>query len=333
MGCWLGSCALTNLPIHHGDEIVLIPLFGDAVGHLGRYTFIGLPIVGEYNDYGMIENIQNPEIADVFYKISMEAVDKGYISVEPDNYYCKDGVPVDAEQLLLCIERGLVMDEKRRNYSKTVSEVNFLMMHKEAYDNVIKDAGERIPWDEKYTMRHSYEWTLDNTIEQIQKYPEDSETMFKIIRKQEILEEYPNMPEDELKEMIAKEVDEYDWGAAWNVREKKDRLYQWFAGMDGEGHYFHTNRNIIDIYRKNPTEELRSAIIDHMMIRYVFGVARIPIMPTCGRGSQCSEYKIPEILGEFTTKYIKSRGEDCDYDEDSDYDWKRESANDPKRWM
>ena len=90
MGCWLGTCALTNLPIHHGDEIVLLPLFGSAIGHLGEYKTIGLPIIGEYNDYGMIENIQNPNVAKVFYDIAMEAVENGYISVEPDDYYCKD---------------------------------------------------------------------------------------------------------------------------------------------------------------------------------------------------------------------------------------------------
>lgn len=66
MGSWNGTCGLSNLPIQEGDKILLFVLaptkshrdLGGGFSYpTGRYTPIGLPIHGEYNDYGGIEHI------------------------------------------------------------------------------------------------------------------------------------------------------------------------------------------------------------------------------------------------------------------------------------
>jgi hypothetical protein len=363
MGCWNGSCALTNLPIYSGNEIVLIPLFGDAVGHLGEYHPVGLPIIGEYDDYGGIENIKNPEIAKVVFNMMTEAVKQGEISVKQDDRYCKDGVPVDAEQFLECIERGLVMDEKRRNYANNVSEVNYLMMHKSAYDAVIANVNVRVPYEADYTMRHSYEYTFDRVLKLKREQPHDSEILFKAITSNTAKKDNPEITAEELVEIIEKALADNnapDFDAGFEARRLyDDTVRRWF-----EAGYLFSNRLILDTYLETPTDELRASIMDLIMIKYVFECGRIPWVPTCGRGSQCGETKIHLILAEETRNIVTAQkyrwdvecdncihnidgddevGNQCamgrtnndgqckSFDDEDKYG--EESANDPKRWI
>lgn len=63
MGCWNGSCALSGLPIFHGEQtyvyLLVHPLKEEVDGHCNPTTYF-YPLVyhfeGEYNDYGGIEN-------------------------------------------------------------------------------------------------------------------------------------------------------------------------------------------------------------------------------------------------------------------------------------
>jgi len=75
MGCWNGTCGITNLPIHHGEDIVFYilqensfresPGFGTGICYSDElFSPLGLPIYGKYDDYGGIEKIQNPRIAE-----------------------------------------------------------------------------------------------------------------------------------------------------------------------------------------------------------------------------------------------------------------------------
>lgn len=68
MGCWNATCGLSNLPIQAGDDVLLFvlahsklssrDLFGGGFSYPnGRYRPIGLPVHGQYNDYGGIENV------------------------------------------------------------------------------------------------------------------------------------------------------------------------------------------------------------------------------------------------------------------------------------
>ena len=68
MGCWNGTCMISNLPIIYGDEIKLVlirksysfdrlKVSGGYVYPSDAFTPSFLPINGKYNDYGMIENV------------------------------------------------------------------------------------------------------------------------------------------------------------------------------------------------------------------------------------------------------------------------------------
>lgn len=80
MGSWNGTCGISKMPIQYGDRVKLVLLkptnhyrsvstgsgFCDASD---MYTPLCLPITGEYNDYGCIENIdEQPELFDLIIK-------------------------------------------------------------------------------------------------------------------------------------------------------------------------------------------------------------------------------------------------------------------------
>ena len=56
MGCWNGTCGLTNLPIIHGDEMYVFPIvesYRDSFCYsTALYKSSALPFRAEYNDYG-----------------------------------------------------------------------------------------------------------------------------------------------------------------------------------------------------------------------------------------------------------------------------------------
>ena len=70
MGCWNQTCSLTNLPILYGDKIVVLPLIIHNTKLLEGISYeindkcgpICVPIIGTYDEYGGIENIENSNI-------------------------------------------------------------------------------------------------------------------------------------------------------------------------------------------------------------------------------------------------------------------------------
>lgn len=68
MGCWNGTCGVTQLSINHGDPVAyfLLANVDDRETHDDGHCHaediwcpIGLPVYAEYNDYGSIEEIKN----------------------------------------------------------------------------------------------------------------------------------------------------------------------------------------------------------------------------------------------------------------------------------
>lgn len=79
MGCWNETCLVSNLPITVGDEVAMILLvpshsFINGCGYRNNDFFkpCCLPIFGEYNDYGSVENITNDNYALEYLKILRE---------------------------------------------------------------------------------------------------------------------------------------------------------------------------------------------------------------------------------------------------------------------
>jgi hypothetical protein len=126
MGCWNGTCGLTNLPIMAGEPTVfhLVGVFGHGGGmnpaidvyENARAFPISFAIVGEYNDYGGIENIEPSPVHEVTKKVL--------------------GVDGDLEEYINDeVERGnaATSDKYNKNYS-----VGLWMARKGVYDALVQ---------------------------------------------------------------------------------------------------------------------------------------------------------------------------------------------------
>jgi hypothetical protein len=74
MGSWSVYCELSNITINAGDKCVLLPIISDTYSETRGYSPATLPIFGEYNDYGGIENIEvdeNTKLIEEYYGISI----------------------------------------------------------------------------------------------------------------------------------------------------------------------------------------------------------------------------------------------------------------------
>lgn len=61
MGSWSVYCGISNISITAGDKCVLLPLKKNRSGEYLPYLPLTLPIFGEYDDYGGVENIEKDE--------------------------------------------------------------------------------------------------------------------------------------------------------------------------------------------------------------------------------------------------------------------------------
>lgn len=90
MGCWNGTCAVSNLAIRENDPVRLIILkrwIGEFSGSgfcnsAGIWTPLVMPIRGLYNDYGSIKDYELPP----FHEISFEQMRQRW-SIDPDEAF------------------------------------------------------------------------------------------------------------------------------------------------------------------------------------------------------------------------------------------------------
>jgi hypothetical protein len=123
MGCWFETCAVTNLPIHEGDRIKLIFLFGDHNPWL-------LPISGEYNDYGCIENIEKDWVTELI----ESRLDKDFVYEIDSNV---KEAPKTIEEFAFAVERGnVILDDSLTKYLHRDRKINasFMMVLESVYE-------------------------------------------------------------------------------------------------------------------------------------------------------------------------------------------------------
>jgi hypothetical protein len=93
MGCWNQTCMITHTPIRAGDPVRLVVLIenqysggrvdstGVCYGH-EVWTMVGMPVLGEYDDYGRAENlVDGPELQSVY-----AALQLGWPDADPSAY-------------------------------------------------------------------------------------------------------------------------------------------------------------------------------------------------------------------------------------------------------
>lgn len=73
MGCFSYSCAISRLPIEHGHRVRFFAVsategYRTAIGINGSWEPATLPILGNYNDYGSVENLEEGPVTEAFFE-------------------------------------------------------------------------------------------------------------------------------------------------------------------------------------------------------------------------------------------------------------------------
>ena len=292
MGSWNETCGLSNLPIRCGDDDAVFVIMGKAVGDgvysTSFYKPISLPIFGEYADYGGIDNITNPEIAQILYDnmVAMRENDlqdgnyKLYVSGiddrtkedeedgEDDLYkYDSEKRFQNVEDMLNCIERGYLYI-KWAYYDET-HYVTQMMVHRSVYDAVISEWGSRIGYEDTVCLRDRYrelfikeKTTRQESINDIQSSDED----------------------DKIKALLM---------AHLTIKDGYSRIIRMFEGYEG-------SRNgltyVCKQYLNSENDTLLEPLLDMLMIRGAFEAGRIAWRQCVGKGAQQEEYMIHKVI-------------------------------------
>lgn len=150
MGCWNGTCIISNLPITHGDRIKLLFLYGtNLVPDTGWNSPIGschpdgvwsvMPSVisGKYNDYGSIEEVDENIFTKTTLKIFQTLFKSGSIKIELDRG--EESVEFKTiEEFTKLVERGRVTIA--RSYGpKEYVQLAFCMAREDVWNSICKE--------------------------------------------------------------------------------------------------------------------------------------------------------------------------------------------------
>lgn len=115
MGSWSVYCGISRITIRSGQRCVLLPLKKSTINDYIPYLPATLPIFGEYDDYGGIENIEENE--------NTKMIEKHFnCTIHDFAYFFTRG----------CISSGDVDEDLSKN--KEIKDWTFMFIDREVYD-------------------------------------------------------------------------------------------------------------------------------------------------------------------------------------------------------
>lgn len=285
MGCWNETCGLTNLPIRYKDRVkLLIVVRKESRGNNVYYNDDAVPFLlpceGDYNDYGSIENISISQN-------SIKVLESSEIFYFKNNNY--EPYTFNIENFFKDVERGNLYIKHIGKYQK----LGYLMYHKDAYDLVVKEMSNRIPYGQEDTM-----YNLQKNI------------LYKKLKRKQ---EYIALQQDYLR---------------FKDEETEAKFLSMFDCMDAIYGHSYLGHKMTDKYDSIITEETTNNYIESLTEAIMFFNAldflRKSFYGQSGKGSQHYEMYIHKLLAEWVIEYYNQRQqedlEECDEDtEPSDY--------------
>lgn len=172
MGCWNGTCGITNLPIRAGEKVVFLLIALRANNEANTYCYstgwgypVSLPIRAVYNDYGGVEDIANNAVSNILAKtrsnLFKTAMTERGITMPK---YNKDQLPEDKMELENWLNDVVNSDEHEINFDNhksyrdsSLAQLIDLIQQKCGHEPMIK-----LPED----IKKSY-WDSEKTIQEM----------------------------------------------------------------------------------------------------------------------------------------------------------------------
>lgn len=177
MGTWNGTCGISQMPIHEGDDVVMIFLENDEYMETGTggftysdslYKPISLPIKGKYNGVGMIEPIRKNNSIMAFNEV--DNYFNGIVNyfneyVFRNRFTGKMDLNINPQELEIKTIEELV----DKVYWGNLLGIGYELIHLEVYDSLIEEIGLRLIYDyekgEYVTQRDMYHHLLKTIVE------------------------------------------------------------------------------------------------------------------------------------------------------------------------
>lgn len=153
MGCWNATCNVSRLPIFCGDEIVVIPLIAVSATVTANTSYatdnfvpFSFPIVGKYNDYGGIEDAIITEENDKLIR-SYEFYKSNGDGTAPYKVEIGDDMEKFISEELCGRDAYFIKTNNTITYPDGLALVSVFFVHKNLYDTLVHEMGERIPFN------------------------------------------------------------------------------------------------------------------------------------------------------------------------------------------
>ncbi len=114
MGSWSVYCGISNITIISGTKVVLVPIVERESGEYNKWGHYCLPIFGEYNDYGGIDNIEEDFNTKLIENIHNCKIDE----------FCE------------CLTR-MDIESTNETIEETLKDIKYLWINREVYDYMI----------------------------------------------------------------------------------------------------------------------------------------------------------------------------------------------------
>lgn len=170
MGCWNATCNVSKLPIFLGDEIVVIPLIAvtDSMAANTCYAtdnFVpfSFPIAGKYNDYGGIEDAVITEENDMLIR-SYEFYKSDGDGTEPYKVEIGDDMEKFISEELCGNDTYYIKTNNFSNFHNGLALVSVFFVHKKLYDILIREIGDRVPYNQSECYRDLLKKKFENQI-------------------------------------------------------------------------------------------------------------------------------------------------------------------------
>lgn len=312
MGCWNETCSLSNLPILLGEKVKFVILLNmGAVGksyyYNDSYIPLCLPISGEYNEYGSIENIkidshtlavlQNQK----FYTIDKHEEEISDEKIEKFNktlkhYGCSTVSYVDMNSILnfkdyefTTIEEfvdDVSQDSIFFKYNDKYYLLQLTMYHENLYDTLVDTFSKRIPYKQINNLRVLWE-------NKIKRYNDDKKEYY----------ELKKIPEDDLTEKQLSKMIHYEF------EEPVFRTSQY-------GYNFVKEYEKVLLDKENT--EYISLLVDYILFTYSLSFGRNGYYVVSGLGSQMEERKVQMIIATWILEYCKNKEKEYEKNHDND---------------
>lgn len=306
MGSWNGTCGLTQLPIQQGDKVALFVLKRDRfpstsgggfVYSYNQYSPICVPIFGEYDDYGGIENIyKNEEVA--------------YVHLM---YLLEDGkMPYNQKELERQKSIGPITDKKPQNLKQFINDfiergvfegIGFMMVHESVYQDVLKEMNSRKPYGRTVTKKQLL-------MEDLNKYLDESKRKQRLLQEAKeqlclLKEKEERNPEEEkvyqqLDDVVFK-AEMHDFGRHGDFN---NRMVGFYHSYDG---HFELLQNLLHMAVFHDDHDYHESLIDLIMFNHVMNFMRKMWTPQVGTGSGSKEYHLHKVLAYSIIEFEKEK--------------------------